>query len=178
MMLCESCQQSDATVHIQEIVGTEARALHLCGECAAKRGLPVDDPDKLGLASLLYKLAAEAVGVEGEGEGGAEDLSCPECGLEQGDFRRSGRLGCGGCYGAFAGLVEASLSDLHRGTRHTGKVPGRVPRPKTAGTQESGYARLREELARAVAAEAYERAAELRDEIERLRDRRENAPAR
>ena len=180
-MQCEGCQEKEATVHIQEVVGSEARALHLCSECAVKRGLPVGDADQVGLASLLYKLAAETVGGEpgaereAHEEAGVEEASCPECGLGEREFRQAGRLGCGKCYETFGALVEASLGNLHRGTRHTGKVPGRACVGPAEGAAQGGYARLQEELVRAVAAEAYERAAELRDEIERLRHRHADA---
>ena len=176
-MQCEGCQQKEATVHIQEVVGSEAKALHLCSECAVKRGLPVGDANQAGLASLLYKLAAETIGggaspEESRDPGAGEDeASCAECGLGEREFRQGGRLGCAKCYETFGALVDASLGNLHRGTRHTGKVPGRACPGPAAGPPQGGCARLQEELARAVAAEAYERAAELRDEIQRLRHR-------
>lgn len=183
-MQCEGCQQNEATVHIQEVVGDKAKALHLCSECAVKRGLPIGDPEQLGLASLLYKLGAGAVEGEpstedgGDAGAGAEEASCPDCGLGEREFRQAGRLGCGRCYETFSALVEASLGNLHRGTRHSGKIPGGACPGAAARLQHGGYARLQEELARAVAAEAYERAAELRDQIRQQREHHAGAHAK
>ncbi len=54
------------------------------------------------------------------------------------------------------------LENIHGETRHSGKVPRRAPRNTQ---QQTTLIQLRNELKRAVAAEDYESAARLRDQI-------------
>jgi protein arginine kinase activator len=54
------------------------------------------------------------------------------------------------------------LENIHGETRHSGKVPRRAPRNTQ---QQTTLIQLRNELKRAVAAEDYEVAARLRDQI-------------
>ena len=54
------------------------------------------------------------------------------------------------------------LENIHGETRHSGKVPRRAPRNTQ---QQTTLIQLRNELKRAVAAEDYEAAARLRDQI-------------
>ncbi|MFH1570860.1 MAG: UvrB/UvrC motif-containing protein, partial [Gemmatimonadota bacterium] len=68
------------------------------------------------------------------------------------------------------------LKRVHGATRHAGKSPagaGSAPRPAAAqavapAAASEELSHLRQELEKAVAAEAYERAAELRDRISQL----------
>jgi protein arginine kinase activator len=91
---------------------------------------------------------------------------CPGCGLNFSQFRQTGRLGCAECYQVFetelGGLVERAQNG---GSHHTGKSP------KRAGTsidRQLLIQRLVRELDHAVAAEQYERAAELRDRLHNM----------
>ncbi len=180
-MFCEKCHKNQATVHIKEMTGDQVKVLHLCGECAGAAALPEENA-ALNLAEILYKLAAGAaesmeMGADADappapGAGVSDpterETVCGVCGLTLAEFRKTGRLGCGDCYPAFAAALEEVLRDMHRGTVHRGRRPGsRCPSGSGPSTRERTVARLREELSRAVAVEAYERAAELRDEIRR-----------
>lgn len=176
-MLCEKCHKKEATVHIKEMIGDQDKALHLCADCAGTAELS-DENTALNLAEILYKLAAEAseslgldsapsapagAGVEAPTD---REVTCAGCGLALTEFRKTGRLGCAACYGAFAPTLREMLGTMHRGAVHCGRRPGSdvSPRVEPEPRKES-VARLQEELSRAVTVEAYERAAELRDEI-------------
>lgn len=176
-MLCQICQKSEATVHVQELVGQTSQAIHVCQACAQAKGLGQADDDALGLAALICKLAAGAAtapeGAKPEAGAAGAGLSCPVCGLEESDFRKTGRAGCAACYRVFGPLLADLLPHMHRGVQHRGKRPGAraaapVPESTVAEHPRPNLEGLRQELARAVAAEAYERAAELRDTIQRL----------
>jgi protein arginine kinase activator len=67
----------------------------------------------------------------------------------------------------FAKALTPALKHVHRGLRHAGKSPGGAGVTPGEGDvlDRVELSRLEEELARAVAVEAYERAAELRDQI-------------
>ena len=85
-------------------------------------------------------------------------------------FRRQQRLGCPTCYEVFAEDIRELLPSLHRkGVRHCGRGPAGAG-TGTSPTRERllRAQRLRQQLDLAVAAEDYERASLLRDEIESL----------
>ena len=86
-------------------------------------------------------------------------------------FKKTGRLGCAECYSHFEEGLTKMLKGMHKGLRHTGKVP-RQPRPTRSLADR--IQKLQRQLEAAVAVEDYEEAARLRDEIKALR---EQAPA-
>ena len=80
-------------------------------------------------------------------------------------FRKTNLLGCPACYDAFRGPLLSILSHLHRHVSHLGKAPGSID----DGTDRPGLlSRTRVALEKAIAAEDFEKAARLRDEIQRL----------
>jgi protein arginine kinase activator len=95
--------------------------------------------------------------------GAIRRLACAECGMTFAQFRRDGTLGCPACYESFGKHLSAMIERAQSGaTHHCGK------RPHNAGTSLDNQARmstLMRELNSAVAAEQYERAAELRDTL-------------
>jgi protein arginine kinase activator len=151
------CKQNEAKVHLTQVVEGNVKKLDLCEACAKVKG--VDDPTGFSLADLLMGLGASQ---ELSQSGGAAGAACPICGLTQADFKKTGRLGCPGCYDAFAEGLQGLLKSMHKGTRHVGKRPGQSPAP-TLVTDD--LAPLRERLAEAIRLENYEEAARLRDEI-------------
>ena len=38
-MLCECCQEHEATIHLTQVVNGQSKELHLCEECAEQSGL-------------------------------------------------------------------------------------------------------------------------------------------
>jgi protein arginine kinase activator len=161
-MLCCVCKEKEATVHLTQIVGDKMQKVDLCKQCAEKKG--VNDPTGFSLADLLLGLGASQEMEQATGS----DLRCPHCGFTQADFKKTGRLGCAGCYEVFGEGLESLLKSMHKGTRHVGKAPAarqkvRVDRQKLESLQA--------ELTQAIQAEDFERAAELRDEIKRFQSR-------
>ena len=96
------------------------------------------------------------------------DATCDHCGLTFSQFRENSLLGCPGCYDAFEDVLTSLLERAHEGgTHHLGKVPRRTG----AGEQRhQQMLRMRKRLAEAIAAEDYELAARLRDDIRRFED--------
>jgi len=169
-MLCENCQKKDAVIHIQEIVNDAKKVIHLCGECAGANGVLQIQVEGAGidLADVLSDLTAKAFGGEdATAEKAAEEptATCPACGLTDVAFRKVGRLGCEHCYEAFAEILTQAFAEMHRGREHVGKSPGQNVQVADSTGVEPDLPSLLRELERAVASEAYERAAELRDEI-------------
>ena len=83
-------------------------------------------------------------------------------GLTYEEFRRVGRLGCGTCYETFASQLRPLLRRIHGSADHTGGVPSAL---EGDHFRLRAIRKLKDELTRAVQAEDYERAAELRDTI-------------
>jgi len=74
----------------------------------------------------------------------------------------------------FAGELEPLLMNIHGETHHVGKVPKCC---SSGAEQQTQLIRLRREMKEAVAAENYERASQLRDEMRAIEKAREPKPA-
>lgn len=157
-MKCQFCD-SPATVHLTEIVqeGNRKRELHLCERCARRHNLLPTQPaaPQIDLKALLQLLVGPLAPAD------PAALTCPACGLQYGEFRAEGRLGCPADYDAFRANLEPLLERVHRSVRHAGKVPARFRRQ----AREAEARELRRQMHAAVAAERYEEAARLRDLI-------------
>jgi protein arginine kinase activator len=161
-VLCQQCGKKPAEIHFTEIADGEVKHLHLCSDCAGQKELSPPTPEKreepsehaTSLLEVLQKLLAS--------DSDDVSLECAQCGLTYADFKGSGRLGCGHCYEEFQEKLAPLLKRVHSADSHRGKVPECMDE-KIRVLRER--ARLRRELARAVREEAFERAAELRDQI-------------
>lgn len=165
-MLCESCHQNEATVHLTQIVDGKAEKHHLCEACAAQKGLDVHaGPLDLGgmVANLKEQLEHLQADLAPARPAGA--AVCPACGMTRAEILKKGRLGCDRCYDVFAAEMLPVIVSLQHGDQHLGKVPRRAS-VRLRNSVE--LARLRRELEQAVAGEDYERAARLRDQIKAL----------
>ena len=132
--------------------------VNLCDACSKAKG--VEDPTGFALADLLL-----GIGAAEEIEKGTSSQKCPVCGYTQADFKKTGRLGCSGCYATFGEGLNTLLKAMHKGTKHVGKLPQRAHQE----IQLSDRMRtLTENLEKAVAEENYETAATLRDQIRQL----------
>src|SRR5271163_4215153 len=120
-MLCCVCKAKEATVHLTQIAGDKMQKVDLCEECAKNKG--VNDPAGFSLADLLLGLGASD---QIEQSAGGGELRCAKCGFTQADFKKAGRLGCSECYTTFAEGLASLIKAMHKGTKHTGKVPARL----------------------------------------------------
>lgn len=154
-MLCQICGKKEANIHLTQMLNNEVRKLHLCEQCAAKNGIDVDTP--ASVSNFLLGLAMPD-NVQAEKAGRA----CRQCGLRLSEFKKLSRLGCPLCYATFTQELEPLLSGMHKGIRHTGKKP--VHHPPNLNIPVS-MENLKKSLAAAVAAENYEEAARIRDQI-------------
>lgn len=164
--LCEICGESGAVVHLTQVVNSETKTFHLCEGCAAQKGIQASvsgSPTNLHLADFLAKMGGDDLPLSGSSQ---EDVSCPFCGLSTSDFREIGRLGCPQCYPTFEEYLRGLLRRIHGGTHHVGKVY--LPPDPSASEREKRLTALRKKLERAVEAEDFERAADIRDEIRTL----------
>jgi protein arginine kinase activator len=160
-MVCDNCGSSDAVVHLTQIVNNQMSTHRLCEKCAAEKGLEsAPEPANFPLTDFLAQMGKDAVETDPSG------TKCSFCGLTFKDFRETGRLGCPHCYETYAPHLQRLLRRVHGGTQHVGKVY--LPPDPSASDLERRLEGLRRKLHRAVEAEDFERAAELRDEIRSL----------
>jgi protein arginine kinase activator len=155
------CNKNEATVHLTQMLEGKIKKVDLCEDCAKSKG--VDDPAGFSLADLLMGLGAAEEMAQGAV---STDTTCPACGFKQADFKKSGRLGCAECYSTFSDGISGLLKNMHKGTRHTGKVPRAL---KEGHDLQQRLQQLQQKLNDAVTAENYEEAAVIRDEIRALK---------
>ena len=169
-MVCELCKQSQATVHLTEIVNDQMTELHLCEACANQKGAQVES--HFGLADLLSGLAEFGKTTETTEE--VSTKACPSCGMTYDDFRKVGRLGCADCYVTFKRSLGSLLKRIHGSPIHVGKSPARLIKP--AKITKSDLLEMKRKLERAIENEEFEQAAKLRDQIRRLEQQEHSKP--
>jgi protein arginine kinase activator len=161
-MVCDNCGSTDAVVHLTQIVNNQMSTYRLCEKCAAEKGLEsTPEPANFPLTDFLAQMGKDSVS-----ESDPTGTQCPFCGLTFSDFRETGRLGCPQCYETYAPQLQRLLRRVHGSTQHVGKVY--LPPDPSASELERRLEGLRRKLSRAIDAEDFERAAELRDQIRAL----------
>ena len=85
-------------------------------------------------------------------------------------FRKTGLLGCADCYKEFREPLEKLIMSIHANTQHTGRVPGGLAKRVSL---KATVDQLKAKLVNAIAAEEYEEAARLRDQIRALKQQLE-----
>jgi protein arginine kinase activator len=150
-----------------EIVKGQKIEKHLCDDHAAEEGLSVKAVH--APHTPINELLTNFVKMHsGSPAGQQQELRCENCGLTFAQYREQSLLGCPGCYQAFEQPFGPLFERAHEGgTHHIGKVPRRAG---VGEQRQLQLLRLRKRLSEAVAAEDYELAAHLRDEVRRLEE--------
>ncbi len=160
-MKCENCKQHEATVHVTTIHNGDKREHHLCETCAGKNEYGSMMWQQFNLWDNEFFKSLMAPG----GYSPDSRLVCDSCGMRYRDFARGGKLGCPMCYQSFRAKLDPVITRWQGAGQHVGNTP------HTDGQSAQTASRLqqlRRELMQAVAAEEYEKAAQLRDEIRRM----------
>lgn len=196
-MLCEKCRKNEATNFYHENVNGKVRSMRLCAECAKSLEesgeLPklnadkffedfdfFDEPFFQNPVKTLNSLFSGFFGGEkalGSGNPSGEEKTaekkCEGCGSTLRDFATRG-AGCPKCFETFAEELAPTVSRAHGRTVHTGRAPAKFrDRIETKRKIEA----LVEEQREAVKNEDFERAAEIRDELKKLRAAEPNEAA-
>lgn len=161
-MLCDICKQNVATVHLTQMVEGKTKKVDLCESCSKEKG--VDDPTGFSLADLLLGLGAAQ---EVEQSMPTGEAKCSRCGFTHSDFKKTGRLGCAECYTTFAEGLDGLLKNMHKGTKHVGKTPATFRQTLDLSDKLQS---LQVKLDRAVTEEKFETAAQIRDEINSVKN--------
>lgn len=172
-MQCEHCKKRKATVFYKENISGRKKEYQLCAPCATS----LQKAGELEDMSILLESFISPLSWSGE-EGdlfswaGQPTVTspvggrvCPSCGSTPESIRTTGKVGCQTCYTVFAEELTPLLRGVHGSATHVGRTPQTYRQRKEKQERIRG---LRARLASAVAAEAYEQAAMLRDEIKLL----------
>ena len=163
-MLCNECGKNEANVHLTHIINGKKTESHLCEECAKKNQTILNSNFSMeNLFSVMlnnsfnnktYLPAAK---------------SCTNRGMTYENFRNTGKFGCSHCIDSFKGRLKPVIKSIQGYDRHIGKIP------KRAGGDykiQMDIERLKNDLKGAVEREEYELAAELRDKINDLENKK------
>lgn len=175
-MLCEKCQQRNASVLITKIINGHKTETRLCEVCAQQENaFTIHLEPKMMLHNIFADLFnSPSMGVHKPKSAQAQPEKCSVCGFINGNFTNTGKLGCDRCYDAFAVNMEPLLRKIHGATMHTGKLPKRTGSRLSVKKQIEDY---RSELNTAIQREEYEKAAKLRDKIRELETRMQGEEA-
>lgn len=155
-MLCQHCQKRPATTYLSETVNGHKQEVYLCEVCAKEK------------QEAFWGIDDFMQGFLGQGISFAPKATrrCEGCGMSEEAFLKGGKFGCSRCARTFEGKTTEVLKRIHGRNRHLGKVPNhgheRLHRQRE-------LSELQKKLQEAIAAEQYETAAALRDEIRNLK---------
>jgi protein arginine kinase activator len=163
-MKCQQCDKP-ATFHITELTGGKPVELHLCEE-HARQYLTSSSNEPTAVGNMSAALAQQmAVGQTAEELARLDQQACPICGITFFEFRSQGRLGCPHDYVCFQAQLEPLILNIHGESEHVGKRPKHAAAGSGNRTQ---LIRLRREMKEAIDDENYERASQLRDQIQQI----------
>ena len=158
-MLCEECGEQEATFTVSVLMGEERTTRHLCQSCVAKMNAGIAAGNIRALLSSLMSAISgnqdsdenteEQADEAEDGPDPAAQVVCERCGTTLAQFRKSGRLGCTGCYQAFRSQLQPMLQQIHGKTQHAGRQPISAPEEQRVRSRREQLTRL---MAQAVAA--------------------------
>ncbi|MDR0670984.1 MAG: UvrB/UvrC motif-containing protein [Oscillospiraceae bacterium] len=164
-MLCQHCGQHEATRFYRTTVNGKTQELSLCQTCAAAAGLDVEFAQKFpAFLGDMPAILSDMMGLRAPA-GRQTHHVCPSCGINLQDISRTGKAGCASCYTHFQAVLLPYIRKMHGNAVHTGRVPSGQ---RAELRRRSERTRLEAQLQEAIGAQAFERAAELRDEIKQL----------
>ena len=155
-MKCDMCDKP-AVVHEVTIVHGVKREVHLCVDHANEAGVAM--PGISSTNKLLSKMSAGSKPT-------VMAPRCPDCGTSFAQIRQHSLIGCPNCYDSFIEPLGRLIERAQAGaTHHVGRGNANPDRPSDRMQRER---RLMDALASALSNEQYERAAEIRDQINQL----------
>ena len=182
-MLCEKCKKNEATFYYHENVNGNQKNYRLCADCAKeleksgelKAWDKVQEDPFEGFGKLftnpfkqMDKLFSGLFGAPALTGGISQTKGQKQCscGMTLRDFLDEGMAGCPDCYSTFEEELEPTVRRIHGKSAHEGRIP-----TKFRGKMDTRkkIEQLEKERSEAVRLENYERAAEIRDQLNELR---------
>ena len=165
-MLCQNCGKYEATTHVKRIINGESAEAHLCSDCA--KALGYNDVFG-GFGNTFGDLLGSFFGEPQVGAISSRTLRCEKCGNTFNDIVNSGKIGCADCYTTFYDKLLPSLQRIHGKTRHEGKNPT-IIKAEATNIKINPVEDLENELKQAIEEQNFEKAAQLRDKINELKE--------
>jgi len=167
-MLCEKCNENEATIHIVKMTPEGKEQLNLCPVCAKKyqNSLGGQDSFPMNNSELIKQILnnpAKFGLVSPDNSSG--NRACPRCGTTLKQIQQHGFAGCDYCYEFFGGAFRKIIQGVQKNEAHRGKIP-REKKAEIERKQE--ISRLRSRIEELVKEENYEEAAQVRDRIKHL----------
>ena len=154
-MKCDICNENDAVIFLKEVRGSQTKELHLCLDCARKKGLTPSreefDPEKISLEKIISAMS--------------EKRSCKICGRSLDDIKRYKSVGCPACYQNFKTELKEMINEGNEPVSYCCSYPKHLSEGRTY-LEDRAF--LQEKLAESVAKEDFENAAIYRDKIKEL----------
>ncbi|MBN2712733.1 MAG: UvrB/UvrC motif-containing protein [Planctomycetes bacterium] len=162
MYICQICNKNPATVHLTDIHNNVKKELHMCEECAGKKGFSIKH--NINIPGMISSGDEQPTEKKKTGK----DITCNDCGMSWSEFRANGRFGCAKDYEAFKEKLLPLISDIQANEmEHVGKHPAGA---ENQSSKRREVIECRKQLREAVEREAYEEAAKLRDKLKELED--------
>lgn len=174
-MMCDDCGVRPANFLLKAVTDGGVHEKNLCPVCMAKyqHRIPgLDFSNLAGILSGILEKHKQTDKPEEEFDPEFDGLECAECGTSYAEFRKSGRMGCAACYKAFREPLDSLLMKVHGNLQHAGRMPGGL---KNDASIRFTIEKLKQELVKAIAAEEYEQAAQIRDKVRLLNAQLEEA---
>lgn len=175
-MLCQHCNQNEATAHIKKNINGQKEEMHLCSKCAKELGIM----DEFKMPSMNDLFGDSFLGnFLGAGVAAMNSLAgvdrCETCGSSFNDIVKGGHIGCSDCYEKFADRLEPSIRKIHGKSKHIGKFVTYDEQPQPIKKQKEKAVNkpnqidvLNQQLENAVKEQRFEDAAIIRDKIKDL----------
>lgn len=167
-MLCDICKKNEANVHITRVINGVKYDANLCEKCAKEKGefnlsSHIDFTSPFTIQNILSGIM-DYIGSTNETKK-SSDIICNNCGTTFNEFKERGFVGCGECYKSFSSTLVPIIKRVQGNTEHIGKIPKKSGRNII---EKKKLLKLKEDLQKAIAAEEYEKAAEIRDKIKEI----------
>lgn len=164
-MLCEKCGKKPAVMKFHQTINNEKHTHHICEDCAMEMmgsHLSFGGFDPFSAFSGFFQNVQSSQ---------PQETVCPTCGLSFRRFLDTGKFGCAHCYEAFENRLEPVFRKIHYATEYKGKRPEDAHlHLKREVSEESPISVLEQQIRDAVAVEDYEKAAQLKRELDALRE--------
>lgn len=172
-MLCELCKINEASVHITKILNGNRQEFNICEKCAKEKGELsfynfMETPSTFTFQNILSGMM-DYMGGNGESQKSSYTY-CKNCGTTYSEFKQSGLTGCSECYKNLNKTMYPIIKRVQGNIEHTGKIPRKLGKHIVDITERKKLSQLKENLQSAIAAEEYEKAAEIRDLIKKIQN--------
>ncbi|WP_411679954.1 UvrB/UvrC motif-containing protein [Clostridium thailandense] len=172
-MLCELCKKNEASVHITKILNGHRQELNICEKCAKEKGEFNFYNNLEGASTFSFQNILSGMMDYIGSNNAAKESSypyCENCGTSYTEFKQRGLTGCSECYKNFNETMYPIIKRVQGNVEHTGKIPKKLGKHII---EKKKLLELKENLQKAIVAEEYEKAAQLRDLIKEIQDHKE-----